>query len=165
MGVPQGRYIRRSWKAVQAPRTQAAAEKPSRLVGTDDVRGRGYRPHAVTQQQDVTMNERPARKAQTTHAAGDTGPTHSGSGWRSVPWGRCGRQPQYGVQAPRSQTATGCVTDRASLEVGTEDSRGRGYRPQTRKQQQNVTLNERQTRSIQTMLAKGGTSPTHSSSG
>ena len=64
---------------VQAPRIEAAVEKASLVVGTDDTRGRGYRPHTLHQQQHVKLNELPTWSLQTTPVEGDTDPTHSSS--------------------------------------------------------------------------------------
>ena len=103
MSVPRGRYKRRLWYGVQAPRTQAASENASRAdpyirytrkevqakqhrkkrparMGKDDTRGRGYRPHTLKQRQIVTLNERPERSVQTTLTEGGTGPAQSRSG-------------------------------------------------------------------------------------
>ena len=83
VSVPRGRYRHRARKGIQAPRAQAAAgcetECASRVVGTDDTRERGYRPHALKQEQDVKLNESPARSVQTTPAEGGTDPTKSSS--------------------------------------------------------------------------------------
>ena len=49
----RGRYRRRLRGVVQAPRTQAAAERASRGVGTGDTRGRRYRSLALTQRHVV----------------------------------------------------------------------------------------------------------------
>ena len=103
----------------------------------------------------------PSRSVQTTPADGGTSPTHSNSGCKSVPRSRYGRHPRKGVQAPRTQAATSCETERASRGVGTDDARGRGYRPHALKQR----LQKRPAGSVQTTPVEGGTGPTHSSSG
>ena len=43
--------------------------------------------------------------------------------------------------------------------VGTDDTRGRGYRPHTLKQQQHVKLNEHLTKSVQMALVDGVQAP------
>ena len=103
--------------------------------GTDDSRGRGYRPHALKQE----LQERPAGSSR-------------GVGTDDT---------REGVQAPRTQAATSCETERASRGVGTDDARGRGYRPHALKQR----LQKRPAGSVQTTPVEGGTGPTHSSSG
>ena len=64
---------------VQAPRINAAVVKASCVVGTDDTRGRGNRPHTIKQQQYVQLNELPTRSVHTTPADVGTDPTHSSS--------------------------------------------------------------------------------------
>ena len=64
MSAPQGRCRRRTRKGVQAQRSKAAFDKASRVVGTDDTREWGYRPHALKQQQHVKLNEHLTRSVQ-----------------------------------------------------------------------------------------------------